>query len=286
MACCNLYVLNPIVGCPYDCTYCFLQAYQNEPFITLYANLEDLEHEVRALHALNRGKCVRICTGELADSLALAPLDDAAAYLIGRLCRIPGVLLELKTKSTRIEHLLELDHRERAVISWSLNPGPVAALEERGAPGPKARLAAAAVVAGAGYPTAFHFDPIIRIEGWKAAYTRLLGDLFRSVPASAIRWISLGGFRYTPEMKARILDRFPETRLFLDEFLRCPDGKYRYYAGHRIELYRTMVEGIRRFAHDVPVYLCMEAEFVWRKVFGTLPGEARELEPLFGPRDG
>ena len=76
MACCNLFVLSPIVGCPYDCTYCFLQAYQNDPFTTLYANLEDMEHEVKGLVTLNQGKILRVCSGELADSLALEPVDE------------------------------------------------------------------------------------------------------------------------------------------------------------------------------------------------------------------
>jgi spore photoproduct lyase len=79
MKCCNLFVLNPVVGCPYDCTYCFLQAYQNEPFITVYANLEDLEAEVSALKALNKGRLLRICTGELADSLALEPIKASCS---------------------------------------------------------------------------------------------------------------------------------------------------------------------------------------------------------------
>ena len=33
--CCGYYVLNTAVGCPYDCTYCYLNTYQNVPFMTM-----------------------------------------------------------------------------------------------------------------------------------------------------------------------------------------------------------------------------------------------------------
>jgi spore photoproduct lyase len=286
MRCCNLHVLNPVVGCPYDCTYCFLQAYQTDPFTILYANLEDLEREVRALKARHPDGLLRISTGELADSLALGSWVGMVDFLVRLFAGMEGVLLELKTKSTAIRSLMELDHRGHTVVSWSLNTEEATHLEERGAPSMQARLRAAGKVVGAGYPVAFHFDPLIRSQGWEAAYAEGVKDLFEAVPAEAIRWISLGGFRYTPLMKARIQNRFPHTRLFLDEFLPCPDGKYRYFSKHRIHLYRSMLSWIRERGPRVPVYLCMEADYVWRSVFGHLPEGSGLLEEIFdGPRD-
>ncbi|MHC4945592.1 MAG: SPL family radical SAM protein, partial [Planctomycetota bacterium] len=213
--CCNLFVLNPIVGCPFDCTYCFLQAYQNEPFITLYANLEDLDEEIDALKCLNPGRNLRICTGELADSLALEPMAGVAAFLVERFAAMEGACLELKTKSADIGHLLDLDHEGRTVISWTLNTQTAAADEEQGVPPPDARLEAARLACRAGYPVAFHFDPLVRHERWKQDYCDLVRTLFDNVPPPSIRWISLGGFRYTPAMKGMIKARFPGTRLFL-----------------------------------------------------------------------
>ncbi len=284
MRCCNLFVLNHIIGCPYDCTYCFLQAYQNTPFITLYANLEKLEEEIAALRARNPGRLIRVCTGELADSLALDSLADAAAWLVERFAGMDNVLLELKTKSARIGHLLDLDHRGRTALSWSLNSEAVAAREELGAPLPRARLAAAAKAVKAGYPVAFHFDPIIRYPGWREGYAEVVDGLFRVVPPESVRWISLGGFRFTPEMKSLIMSRFARTRLFYEELLPCPDGKMRYFSKHRIDLYRALLAMIREKGGEVPVYLCMEADYVWRKVFGHEPEASRLLEPLFSCR--
>lgn len=285
MKCCNLFVLNPVVGCPYDCSYCFLQAYQAEPFITVYANIEEMVSEVERLIRVNQGRVVRICVGELADALALEPVAEMAAFLVRRFAQWDSALLELKTKSTEVDSLLSLDHNNRTVISWTLNSAAVSSSEEKGAPGPMKRLQAASAVTDAGYPVAFHFDPLVRTEGWKDEYAALVDELFRAVPADRIRWISLGGFRYFPAMKPVIKERSPGTRLFLGEFLPCPDGKYRYYLKHRIELYREMLTRIRKHSHDTPVYLCMEADHVWRKVFGSLPEELPELELIYGDRN-
>ena len=284
MKCCNLFVLNHIVGCPFDCRYCFLQAYQSEQLITLYANLEDLEIEVDALLARNAGREIRICTGEVADSLALEGVADVSARLIRIFASREGALLELKTKSHRVEPLLDLDHGGRTVLSFSLNTDEAARELEIGAPGPGRRIEAAARAVRAGYPVAFHFDPLVRHPGWEGAYPRRVDELFDRVPPKAVRWISLGGFRYTPAMKRHITARFPGIRLFLDEFFPGEDGKYRYFAPLRFAMYRRLVEAIRRRAENVPLYLCMESETAWRRVFGALPEEMALLEPIFGER--
>ena len=40
--CCGYHVVNTITNCPMDCSYCVLQGYLNNPFLTLYSNWEDL----------------------------------------------------------------------------------------------------------------------------------------------------------------------------------------------------------------------------------------------------
>ena len=40
--CCNYHILNPVVGCPLDCTYCALQMYINNPLTIIFSNIEDL----------------------------------------------------------------------------------------------------------------------------------------------------------------------------------------------------------------------------------------------------
>ncbi len=288
MLCCNLHVLDLVVGCPYDCSFCFLQSYQNLPGIVVYADYMNAVAEIgEALRSrvgdrsCSAGPLMRVCTGELGDSLALEPLLGTGAELVRAFSRLRGAVLELKTKSANLDNLLELDHGGNTVISWSISPADVARREERGAPSVEERLIAAEQAVAAGYGVAFHLDPVFLVPQWESLYVDLIDELFRRIPGEAVRWFSLGGFRYAPSFKGIARARQPETRIFLDEFVPCRDGKYRYFSSLRVAMYRTLKNAIESRAAAVPVYLCMEAAHVWRKVYGGLPSGDGRLGPLF-----
>ena len=48
--CCRYRVINIISNCPIDCSYCILQGYINNPFITINVNLDDIKSQVKELH--------------------------------------------------------------------------------------------------------------------------------------------------------------------------------------------------------------------------------------------
>src|SRR5439155_13271784 len=69
--CCNYFVVNLASNCHLECTYCFLQAYLNNPALVLYTNVDDLLEEVRIKVVSATDRMFRICTGEISDSLDL-----------------------------------------------------------------------------------------------------------------------------------------------------------------------------------------------------------------------
>ena len=77
--------------------------------------------------------------------------------------------------------------------------------------------------------------------------------------------------------------RYPQSRLLTGEQVLCPDGKMRYFQPLRIEMYRKMVEWIRRQAPTVKIYLCMESREVWQQVFGFAPACEKELGNQMAP---
>ena len=79
-----------------------------------------------------------------------------------------NALLELKTKTTRIEPLLGRDYGEKIMVSWSLNARS-AQSEEHGAAPVEARIRVAGRLAAEGYRIGFHFDPLILFPGWSRA---------------------------------------------------------------------------------------------------------------------
>jgi spore photoproduct lyase len=282
--CCGYHVINAVTNCPMDCSYCVLQGYLNNPFLTLYTNWDDLLHEIESFLTGRSGSLVRLGTGELSDSLALDSIFPLSKVLVPFFAERENGILELKTKSVQIDHLLNLSHRGKTVISWSLNPARMIEEEEVGTSSLKERIGAAAKCQEKGYPLGFHFDPMIHHEGWEEGYREAVHSLFNRVDPKRVIWISLGGFRYPPQLKAIATERFRKTRVFLGELFPGRDGKFRYLSEIRVEMYRKVAGWLREVDPGLFVYLCMESREVWEKVFGWAPSSSRHLNQLFEER--
>ncbi len=284
--CCGYKILHTGSGCPLDCSYCVLQAYLNNPFITLFANMEEMKAEIKSDPVLNKGRTVRIGTGEYMDSLALEHLTNFVPYILPFLQQRKGVVLELKTKTTDIDHLLELDHKDRLIVSWSLNSEYIAEKEEHCASDIQERIFAAEKLTAKGYRVGFHFDPVILYEGWEDGYRRTIELLAEHVPASSCAWISIGLLRYMPRLKSVARMRFPQTPIYSQEFVPGLDGKMRYLQDVRIEMYTKIISCLKDYSPDIFIYYCMENSLVWKRTLGFAPASNEELKRLLDERVG
>ena len=272
--CCEYQVLNIGMNCPMDCVYCILQAYLNKPWLTFFVNTDDLLAEMTAAFTAEPDRFFRIGTGEFTDSLALDRFTHLSKTLVNFMAGQPQGVLELKTKSAVIGNLKGLEHNGRTVVAWSLNSTQVMAREEIRTATLDERLAAARQCASWGYKLAFHFDPIIDHPGWRQGYRETITRLFDAVPAESIVWISMGALRYLPSLKNIGVGRFPQTRIFYQEFIEGLDGKSRYFRPHRVGLYQHIYTLLKKRASDQTcIYFCMESDEIWQEVMGYTPGE-------------
>ncbi|MGB4705011.1 MAG: spore photoproduct lyase family protein [Candidatus Saccharicenans sp.] len=261
---CRYWNIDLDLNCPFDCSYCVLQSYLNYQPLTVAINREGLERELEEF-LQKKGKVpVRIGTGELADSLGLDSLTNNAIFLTELFRRKEGVWLELKSKSARIQPLLEVKPPSNVILSWSLNPQAVIDSEEKGTASLKERLEAAAAAVKHGYQVGFHFDPIIHYPGWKEEYSQVIASIFKIIPAEAIVWISLGSLRFPPRLKSLARFRFPESLIYEHEFIRTPEGKYRYPRPLRLYLYEEISRIFSDYGAADKLYLCMESAEVWQ----------------------
>lgn len=279
--CCGYHVINAMTNCPMDCSYCVLQGYLNNPFLTVYSNWDELLDEIGHFLSRNHATLPRLGTGELSDSLALDSVFPLSQRLVTYFADKQKGVLEVKTKSAEVEHLLGLNHRGRTVVSWSINPRRVIMEEEKWTAPLEERLDAAKRCEAAGYPLGFHFDPLIHHEEWERGYHEVVEQLLSRVDTKRIAWISLGAFRYPPQLKRIAEERFPEARVFLGELFPGRDGKFRYLEEIRVEMYRKMVQWLREGSPNLFIYLCMESSEVWEKVFGWAPSNNGHLNYLF-----
>lgn len=264
--CCRYHFINLATNCTIGCSYCILQGYLNNPFLTIYVNLEDLYGELK--EALVPDRFFRMGTGELTDSLLLDPLTSYSLKLAHHLKQYENAVLELKTKTVNIGNLLKFSPERRVIVSWSMNPPLWIQSDERNAATLEERLQAARECVRAGYVTAFHFDPILWFKGWEVEYEKVVNKIFSVIEEKDIAWISLGTLRYPGHMEALFRKNNPGSSIFLAEMFPGTDGKLRYFRPLRERIYRKMVCWIKERAPRVLVYLCMESLPVWKSVFG------------------
>ena len=293
VVCCNYFVLNYMSGCPLNCSYCYLSAYLTQKALTLQVDLDEVLVKLETLFAENPKRFFRIGTGELADSLALPASDPLTTHLVERFADIPNALIEFKTKSDRIDHLLTLDAKQKSMVSWSISPSPLSQREEHETASIEKRLQCARRVSDAGYLLAFHMDPILydhpNMRAWEYDYETLIEQVFAAVPPERIAWISVGGLRMLKGLRERMIERFPESRLAYQEMIPGSDGKLRYPKPLRKHMFTFVSDTIKRMGlkhvassdHVPPVYLCMEAREVWHDVLGSTPDPRGRLQPLF-----
>ena len=241
-------------GCSFDCVYCYLQSYLNHGALVIFLNIRDLQDELRNLS----GENLWLSTGLLSDSI-LAESQFPVLAQISEL--IPkGSVLEMRTKSAEIEAMKNpgID-REKVVLSWSLNPETIVQRFEYRTASLQARLDAAHRAIELGYRVGFHFDPVFHFAGWEEAYSKLFESI-RIFKKENIAFLSVGLFRYMPQLGSIIRRRFPMHSVLAGEFLMDSDGKYHYLRGIRTEMYQSFAKWLEPWKTSVPVFLSMEPQ--------------------------
>lgn len=269
--CCNYKILHIGTYCPMDCAYCILQAYFHPPMMQFFVNHEDMDQSLAQLFSERIIR--RIGTGEYTDSLIWEGLYPIAANLIDRFSGQACAVLELKTKTAHVDSLIGRTHHRKTIMAWSLNTESIIAGEERFTASLGARIKAAEKCQAAGYPLAFHFDPLVIYDDCRKDYTAVIDRLFDRIDPDNIVWISMGTFRFMPDLKPIVARRFRGSKIVYGEFIKAMDGKMRYFKPLRIRLYQQLIAYIRRKAPHVTIYFCMEDDEVWNKALGFIPSE-------------
>ena len=265
---CGYWIFNLGFGCPFDCSYCYLQQYSNFPGLILPANTEDFFTSFDKF-SKNLKKPIRIGTGEFCDSLALDHITEYSKTLVPYFTN-KKVLFELKTKSDNIANLLTLKSSPNIIVSWSLNPASTARKEEQATASLDQRLEAAAKVQNAGFGVGFHFDPIIHLDNWQKLYGEVIDKLYSKLK-KPFAWISLGTLRSNRQLKTATELRFPESNIFYGELFLGEDKKLRYPDFIKEEIYQEITNKIKQYDQKTPIYLCMEDKQTWDKIKGLVP---------------
>ncbi len=253
-------------NCRLDCEYCFLQCYFDNAVPTVFVNHDEMLDEITDILLAESDKKTVFHAGELCDALAFDDLTGLSCKLIPLFSEYPNARLELRTKTTTIENLLNLKTSDNIVVSWTFSPQIIVDTHEHKTPSLEERIRAAENVQTAGYNVGICLDPIILCDDWFDHYKTMLEMLIERLDIGKVKFISLGGFRYLPSLFKVIRERNPQTTILMGEFVPCVDGKYRYFRPIRAEVYKEIGKVIRALTKDVKISLCMETPEVWNSV--------------------
>ncbi|MCP3921147.1 MAG: DNA photolyase [Desulfobacterales bacterium] len=280
--CCGYKILHIGTFCDMDCSYCILQTYFHPPIMQYFVNHIDMMTELdrifeeKAIH--------RVGTGEFTDSLIWEKWTDIASKLVTKFSKQNNSILELKSKTVNIKKLENLNHNGKTILAWSMNTPHVIKEEEKDTTPLKARLRAAQKVESWGYKLAFHFDPMVFYDNCHEEYKDVVRQIFKNVSPENVAYISIGSFRFMPDLKQIIQKRFKESTLVYGEFIHGLDNKMRYFKPLRLKMYQAIVSEIKLLAPDVLVYFCMEDDEIWEKTFGFVPDKDEGLSKMLDKR--
>ncbi len=262
-------------GCLHACDYCFIAGY--------FAVMLDLETLTDRLRRFGDGVPDQQLYkfDNYTDTITLEPEYGASEAMVSLFADWPDRYLLLYTKSDNVEHLLDLDHRGKTLVSWSLAPESVARDIEKRTPGTDARIGAMERCEAAGYPVRARLSPICPVRGWRAEYGSLIERLMTRVHPEVVT-IDVLGWMTGERMQDAI-----DTELFDERFAAEVDrqaregagvhGKHLFPHALRAELLRFAVDEIRRHRPDQSVALCNETREMWRELepeLGVTPADA------------
>lgn len=261
--CCNLYTLDAVESCGFDCSYCSIQSFYNQNKVVFDKNFKDKLKNLK----LDKDKIYHIGTGQSSDSLMWGNREGVLEALFEFARANPNVILELKSKSDNISFLLENEIPKNVITTWSLNTPTIIEKEEHLTASLEQRLNAAKAIMKKGRLIGFHFHPIIAYDGYLEEYGKIYKRLLEEFDPKFVALVSMGTLTFIKSVLKRLHQRELKTKVTQIP-MRDVNGKKTYDYQTKLEMFRHCYESLKPWQGEVFFYLCMEEHSLWRDVFG------------------
>jgi spore photoproduct lyase len=251
----NFAYVTPVMNCPYDCHYCYLQGMFSGANMVVFVNQDELQAEVAQLLAKRggRGEPFLVALSYDTDLLALEGIlgltRDWANWSRGR----EGLLLEVRTKSAPTRFLETVTPSTSMRLAWTLSPEPICRRYEEGTPPLKRRIAALNLAIEKGWRVQVCFDPLLRVPEWKDVYHHFFKDLQDSLDWKKIERVEVGVFRVATATFQQMRNR-PATDLLHYPFEHGRQA-VSYKEMEREELGQWAVHHLRDYLSDDKIHI-------------------------------
>ena len=255
--------LHSVYGCLHACQYCHV-----EDFVNIMLNIEDLidylkkfipQHPEQQLYKYDN----------YSDIPVFEPEYNACKPLVEYFGSLKRQFLLLYTKSDNIDYLLDYDHQGQTIINWSISPEYQSRYIEIGTPPLERRLNAMQKCEQAGYTVRARFSPIVPIQDWENATSKMIEQLFSKVNPDVIT-IDVIGFMDPKTMMsilpANSLDE--EANQILNDLSKKHKvyGKHTFPHDFRHKILRHIFNEVERVSPNTPVSICNETPKMWESL--------------------
>jgi len=272
--CCNLQTLDAVDNCGYGCSYCSIQSFFDGKQISFDKRFAEKLNQLK----FDPEKIYHIGTGQSSDSLMWGNSHGVLDAVIQFAHRHPNVILEFKTKSANVLHLLKSELPRNILCTWSLNTETIVTQEEHGTAGLQKRLEAARRVADKGVIVGFHFHPMVHYQQWETDYQAVIHQVTEMFDPDEVALVSLGTLTFIKPVIREIRKRGIESQI-LKLPLSAAQGKFSYPDDLKIDMFSHAYHCFpKAWQEQVFFYLCMEAQALWQPVFGFSHASNDEFE--------
>ncbi|MEW7982693.1 MAG: DNA photolyase [gamma proteobacterium symbiont of Phacoides pectinatus] len=262
--CCNLLTLDAVDNCGYGCSYCSIQAFSDGHKVFFDPGFSDKLSRLE----LDPNRLYHIGTGQSSDSLMWGNSRGVLDAQLEFARKHPYVILEFKTKSANVAHLLKQPLPPNILFTWSLNTPGVIADEEHGSAPLAKRLEAAERMAASGAVIGFHFHPMIHYRNWREEYAQVFEQLQSRFDPRQVAMVSFGTLTFIKPVIRRIRQMGIASQI-LKMPMEDAEGKLSYPTPIKQALFSHAYGSFSSaWKREVFFYLCMENHNLWRPVFG------------------
>ncbi len=209
------YYFSHMLNCLYDCRYCFLQGMFQSANYVLFINYEDFAAALQIKFVEHQLEDSYYFSGYDCDSLAFEPVSQFVTSILKIFKGQAKAILELRTKSTQIRSLLDIEPMDNVIVAFSFTPDEIASRWEDKAPSVAKRIAAITKLAKLGWKIGLRFDPLIYHPDFQQQYENLFKTVFSNLSEKSIHSVSLGLFRLPEKFHKKMTKLFPDEALFV-----------------------------------------------------------------------
>ena len=271
--CCNLMTIDAVQGCSLGCSYCSIQTFYTDGKISIDKNLAEKLSKI----PLDPSKNYHIGSGQSSDSLAIGNREGVLDAQLEFARKNSNIILEFKTKSSNIDHLVRTDIPKNVFVSWSLNPQLFIDNEEHGTASLDQRISSARRLSDKGVLIGFHFHPIVYYENYEKDYSDVVRKVMATFEPSEIAMISMGTLTFIKPAIQKLRSSGLSSKV-LQIPMADAVGKSSYTREIKAEIFNHVYSAFHHWHDRVFFYLCMEESAVWESVFGEYYSSNAEFE--------